>query len=162
MNRTLIALAVAAFTAANLFAAERISFDAGWRFLKSEAPGAEQSAFDDAAWRALDVPHEWSIEGPFDQKNPTSGAGAFLPSGVAWYRKHFTLPARAAQSHAPPSPAIGRKAMCAPPPAQRTSAASPGQHSPVGGASGGQPSASAAARGPREALAETSASSSAR
>ena len=69
------------------------SFDAGWRFLKADAPGAERPNFDDAAWRALDVPHDWSIEGPFGEKNPTGKDGGFLPSGVGWYRKSFTLPA---------------------------------------------------------------------
>jgi beta-galactosidase len=68
------------------------AFDADWRFLKSDAAGAEQPDFDDAAWRKLDVPHDWSIEGPFDKNNPTGGAGGFLPAGVGWYRKHFTLP----------------------------------------------------------------------
>ena len=69
------------------------SFDRDWRFLKSDAPGAEKPDFVDGAWRRLDVPHDWSIEGPFDEKNPTRGAGAFLPAGVGWYRKTFTLPA---------------------------------------------------------------------
>src|SRR5438128_1065572 len=68
------------------------SFDADWRFLKADATGAEKPEFDDATWRKLDVPHDWSIEGPFDQKNPAGGAGAWLPAGVGWYRKHFTLP----------------------------------------------------------------------
>lgn len=68
-------------------------FDTGWRFLKADAAGAEKSGFDDAAWRKLDVPHDWSIEGTFDEKNPAGGAGGFLPAGVGWYRKHFTLPA---------------------------------------------------------------------
>jgi beta-galactosidase len=69
------------------------SFDADWRFLQGDAPGAGQAAFSDSSWRALDVPHDWSIAGPFDEKAPAGGAGGFLPSGVAWYRKHFTLPA---------------------------------------------------------------------
>src|SRR6185436_11220915 len=69
------------------------SFDSDWRFLKSDAPGAEKPGFDDASWRKLDVPHDWSIEGPFDKSNPTSGAGGFLPAGIGWYRKHFILPA---------------------------------------------------------------------
>jgi beta-galactosidase len=68
------------------------SFDTDWRFLKADAPGAEQSAFDDSTWRNLNVPHDWSIEGPFAQTNKTGGAGGFLPSGVGWYRKAFTLP----------------------------------------------------------------------
>ena len=66
-------------------------FDTDWRFLKADATGAEAPGFDDASWRSLSVPHDWSIEGPFDQQNPTGGAGGFLPAGVGWYRKHFTL-----------------------------------------------------------------------
>ncbi|HEU5396761.1 MAG TPA: hypothetical protein VFV81_06315, partial [Verrucomicrobiae bacterium] len=38
------------------------SFDADWRFLRAEAPGAEAPAFDDSPWRVLDLPHDWSIE----------------------------------------------------------------------------------------------------
>ena len=68
------------------------SFDAAWQFLKADAPGAEQNNFDDSAWRKLDVPHDWSIEGPFSEANKAGGAGAFLPDGVGWYRKHFSLP----------------------------------------------------------------------
>src|SRR2546427_4764850 len=67
------------------------SFDSDWRFLKGDAPGAERPDFDDSAWRKLDVPHDWSIEGTFDEKNPTGGAGGFLPAGVRWGRAHFRL-----------------------------------------------------------------------
>jgi beta-galactosidase len=68
------------------------SFDSDWRFHQGELDGAHKIEFDDRAWRKLDVPHDWSIEGPFDKNNPTRGAGGFLPAGVGWYRKHFTLP----------------------------------------------------------------------
>jgi beta-galactosidase len=68
------------------------NFDSNWSFLKADASGAEQNQFDDSAWRKLDVPHDWSIEGPFSETNKAGGAGAFLPSGIGWYRKHFTLP----------------------------------------------------------------------
>ena len=71
-------------------------FDDGWRFLPGDAPGAEKAKFDDAPWRVVAVPHDWSIEGPIRETNPTGGAGAFLSAGVGWYRKHFTLPAPAA------------------------------------------------------------------
>jgi beta-galactosidase len=69
----------------------RQSFNTGWRFFKGEAPGAEAPAFQDSSWRALDLPHDWAIEGPFDPKaNPHTGA---LPIfGTGWYRKHFTVP----------------------------------------------------------------------
>jgi len=68
-------------------------FDDDWRFFKGDAEGAQDVTFDDSAWRKLDVPHDWSIEGPFDQNAPTGGAGGYLPASVGWYRKHFSLPA---------------------------------------------------------------------
>lgn len=67
------------------------NFDKGWLFLKSDAQEAEAVNFNDASWRKLDVPHDWSIEGPFSKDNPTGGAGGFLPAGIGWYRKHFTV-----------------------------------------------------------------------
>ena len=77
---------------------ERQSFDAGWRFTKGDPAGSaapdavSQPAFDDAAWRKLDLPHDWGVEGPFKQEYP--GETGKLPWwGVGWYRKHFTLPA---------------------------------------------------------------------
>jgi beta-galactosidase len=77
---------------------ERLSFDAGWRFAKGDPTGSAtpdataQPGFDDAAWRKLDLPHDWGVEGPFKQEYP--GETGKLPWwGVGWYRKHFTLPA---------------------------------------------------------------------
>src|SRR5436190_19925121 len=67
------------------------SFDRDWRFLKDDALGAESTDFKDAAWPKLDVPHDWSIEGPVDEQNPTGQGGGFVPSGIGWYRKHFTV-----------------------------------------------------------------------
>ena len=68
------------------------SFDNNWQFLQSDPAGAQSADFDDSQWRTLNVPHDWSIAGPFAATNKTGGAGAFLPSGVAWYRKHFAVP----------------------------------------------------------------------
>ena len=51
--------------------------------------------FDDSAWRLLDVPHDWAIEGPFQQDLP--GETGKLPwVGVGWYRRHFHVPSGAA------------------------------------------------------------------
>ena len=69
-----------------------LPFDTGWLFFKGDATGADKTAFADAAWRPLSVPHDWSIEGPFSGSEKTSGYGAWAPSGIGWYRKHFTLP----------------------------------------------------------------------
>jgi beta-galactosidase len=45
--------------------------------------------FNDSGWRRLNLPHDWSIEGPFSSVC-ASGTG-FLPGGIGWYRKHFKL-----------------------------------------------------------------------
>lgn len=66
-----------------------LNFDNDWRFFKGEAAGAENLLFDDSGWRKLDVPHDWSIEGPYDKANPTSRGGGYLPAGIGWYRKSF-------------------------------------------------------------------------
>ena len=69
----------------------RESFDFDWKFLKEDAPGAQQPDFADASWRDLDLPHDWSIEGPF-REQPGSATLAHLPTGIGWYRKHFDVP----------------------------------------------------------------------
>ena len=70
-----------------------VSLDADWQFLQGNADGAESVSFDDVAWETVDVPHDWSIAGPFLEDAPTGGPGGWLPSGVAWYRKKLELPA---------------------------------------------------------------------
>jgi beta-galactosidase len=70
-----------------------ISFNKGWTFHLGDAANAYESAFDDQAWRKLDLPQDWSIEGQFDQNNPAGTSGGALPGGLGWYRKQFTLSA---------------------------------------------------------------------
>ena len=69
------------------------SLDRSWRFMRGEAQGATAADFDDCAWRVLNVPHDWSIEGLFQQDSPSGQGGAFLPTGIGWYRKPFSLAA---------------------------------------------------------------------
>jgi beta-galactosidase len=82
------------------------SFNLGWKFALvnktdiTDPTGAYANAaspsYDDSSWRALDVPHDWSIE-----LDPTNAAGTssrtgYLQGGLGWYRKTFTLPSSAA------------------------------------------------------------------
>ncbi|MEM2561377.1 MAG: glycoside hydrolase family 2 TIM barrel-domain containing protein [Candidatus Bathyarchaeia archaeon] len=69
----------------------RDSFDFNWKFFKGDVAEAKNADFDDSKWRSVDLPHDWSIEGPFSQDNPAGGGGAYLPGGVGWYRKRFKL-----------------------------------------------------------------------
>ena len=91
-----------------------LNFDAGWRFNRGDAPGAELPIFNDAVWRMLDVPHDWSIEdlpantetagtnhnssgvayvGPFSPASAGGVSTGHFPGGIGWYRKHFALDA---------------------------------------------------------------------
>ncbi len=70
-----------------------VPFDANWRFIKDDVTGANATTFDDSSWRLVNLPHDWSIEGPYDQNSPVGGAGGFLPAGIGWYRTSFTVPA---------------------------------------------------------------------
>ena len=74
-----------------------INFDKNWRFIKEDVSGAERPVFNDSKWRTLDVPHDWSIEGPYEQTNPTGSGGGYLPAGIGWYRKTFTVDAAEAK-----------------------------------------------------------------
>lgn len=66
-----------------------VDLDPGWRFSKSDLANAMMPGFEDSAWRQVDVPHDWSSEGPFGAEFG-SGNG-YAPGGVGWYRKHFQL-----------------------------------------------------------------------
>ena len=81
MPRFLLTLLGFLLAASSLYAESRIisSFDEGWLFYKGAVRGAEAVSFDDSGWRALNVPHDWSIEGPFASENPTGPGGGFLP-----------------------------------------------------------------------------------
>jgi len=67
--------------------------DRGWLFNKGDASGADGASFADSTWRPVNLPHDWSVEGPFSQTAPMTGRGGYLASGIGWYRIHFTPPA---------------------------------------------------------------------
>ena len=54
-------------------------FNGGWEFSR-----------DKAKWRAVEVPHDWAVEGPFDP-NGAGGSGKLPWRGVGWYRKSLVL-----------------------------------------------------------------------
>jgi beta-galactosidase/beta-glucuronidase len=66
------------------------NFNSGWKFYKGDIRDGQNPVFDDSSWRLLDLPHDWSIEGPFSKANYS--CTAYLPGGVGWYRKSFVIP----------------------------------------------------------------------
>ena len=75
---------------------KKINLNLDWRFHLGDMPlGAPVNSPDfmgmnDSAWRVVTLPHDWSVEHPFDPSH-ASGTG-YLPGGTAWYCKHFELP----------------------------------------------------------------------
>ncbi|WP_142684963.1 glycoside hydrolase family 2 TIM barrel-domain containing protein [Chitinophaga polysaccharea] len=95
MIRTLyLPLLVVFFAIITCKAEQKIPFDFDWRFALNDHPGAEQAGFDDSGWRLLDVPHDYSIEHPFDSTYTSGAGGGYTYSGIAWYRKHFKTAAK--------------------------------------------------------------------
>ena len=71
---------------------QRTRLDDQWKFFLGDPADAQNSDFSDDTWRAVTLPHDWSIEGKFDAKAPMGGPGGFLPAGIGWYRKHLDAP----------------------------------------------------------------------
>jgi beta-galactosidase len=88
----LFASFVLALTASHVHARDRQLLDANWKFHLGDVESAEQPDFDDSAWRTVRLPHDWSIEGAPHADAPAGGAGAYLPTGVSWYRRTFDAP----------------------------------------------------------------------
>ena len=65
--------------------------DDGWRFALADDNTASQPRFNDSKWRVLDLPHDWSVEGVPQADNPSGNDGGYYPTGVGWYRRHFSI-----------------------------------------------------------------------
>lgn len=68
-------------------------FDFDWKFHRGDVAGANEIGFNDNSWQPVNLPHDWSIAGPFSRNNPSGSGGGYLPGGIGWYRKTFQLPA---------------------------------------------------------------------
>jgi len=66
-------------------------FDFNWKFLKADANDAHKIDYNDANWLPVNLPHDWSIEGPFAKENAGGKSGGYVPLGIGWYRKHFSV-----------------------------------------------------------------------
>lgn len=65
-------------------------FNTGWKFHRGDVPEAAATSYNNADWQSLVLPHDWSIESPFSEE--WASATGYLPGGIGWYRKAFTLP----------------------------------------------------------------------
>jgi len=99
LNRTLLLFAIVTLLAIQAAANPRpqntVTFNQDWRFHLGDVSDGQRIDLDDSSWRKLNLPHDWSIEGEFAEKNPAGTGGGALPGGTGWYRKSFIVPATA-------------------------------------------------------------------
>ena len=95
----LIAL-TASLTAAEVFTPPSslhadYNFNSNWKFIREDITNAEQVAFDDSKWLDVSAPHTYNDADSYTTIISHSGGDRRAWSGIAWYRKHFKLPANA-------------------------------------------------------------------
>ena len=76
---------------------QKILFNNDWKFHKGNVYDGQAAGYKDVSWRTLSLPHDWSIEGPFSKE--WASATAYLPGGIGWYRKTFSLPQSMKEKH---------------------------------------------------------------
>jgi hypothetical protein len=64
----------------------RYNFNPGWRVFVGDPPGADHPDFGDSGWKLVSTPYAWNENAAFRVSIHE------MPTGVAWYRKHFRLP----------------------------------------------------------------------
>lgn len=86
MDKTVDSYSVAGFFPLSSSGRIIYNFNQGWRFHLGDAAGAGNATFDDSRWQVVCVPHSARLE-------PSEASGSRNYQGIAWYRKHFTVPA---------------------------------------------------------------------
>ncbi|MEX0332362.1 MAG: glycoside hydrolase family 2 protein [Puniceicoccaceae bacterium] len=70
-----------------------LNLNPDWRFEKSDPGDAHEPGFDDSTWQQVSLPHTWNDTDTFNNFGKGGHQGeSDLWTGVAWYRKTFSLP----------------------------------------------------------------------
>lgn len=72
----------------------KVSINADWDFHLYDSIQDKNLQTVQYQWRNLDLPHDWSIEGNFDEKSPAGYGGGSLNGGIGWYKKIFKVPSK--------------------------------------------------------------------
>ncbi|MBD0401971.1 glycoside hydrolase family 2 TIM barrel-domain containing protein [Flammeovirga sp. EKP202] len=83
-------LALLLFQSVQLYAQNKINFNADWSFQLEDSVQFTLSNYSTDHWRKLNLPHDWTIEKDFSNK--FEGCTAFSPGGIGWYSKTFETP----------------------------------------------------------------------
>ena len=69
----------------------KFNFNPRWKVFVGDPNGARVVDFNDAAWKQVSLPYVWNEDEAFKKDIHN------LTTGVAWYRKHFKIPAEFAE-----------------------------------------------------------------
>jgi len=70
---------------------QKINIDKNWQFINRDFPAEEEThQVNELPWQSVDLPHDWTIEGPHSIENNTTQG--FLPMGIGWYKKGLRFP----------------------------------------------------------------------
>jgi beta-galactosidase len=100
MKKVNVFLVICCFLITSTIQAQKVrsivNFNKDWHFYYADTTDKSDvynaPTFNDATWRKLNLPHDWSIELPFAKENPATPEGDALPGGIGWYRKSFLVP----------------------------------------------------------------------
>lgn len=65
-------------------------FNLNWFFYHGEEE-KEPGAKDTAGYRPVKLPHDWSLEYPFEEDAESCGSGGYVRTGIGWYKKIFRV-----------------------------------------------------------------------
>jgi len=74
-------------------------FNYEWKFNLGDQADAFEVNYDDKSWKVLNVPHDWSIEEGYQKEGATASSTGFVPGGIGWYRKSFSLSKNDKEKH---------------------------------------------------------------
>ena len=95
--KTLVVIAVISAFAFNVreskpnFSSRIVSFNSSWNFHLNDSIKDKDTINSSTMWKTLNLPHDWSIEGKFDEKSPAGYSGGDLTGGLGWYKKTFKV-----------------------------------------------------------------------
>jgi beta-galactosidase len=71
---------------------ETLNFNPDWKFIRQDVPDGQTVALDDSQWQTVATPHSYNETDSFRTIISHGGGDRGTYKGLAWYRKHFTLP----------------------------------------------------------------------
>ncbi|MCD7828324.1 MAG: beta-galactosidase, partial [Clostridiales bacterium] len=67
-----------------------LNFNKNWKFNLGDISTAYMTAYSDASWESVDLPHDFSISQSYTLSGTEVESG-LLPGGTGWYRKTFVM-----------------------------------------------------------------------